>query len=175
MRAVRFSIAGLMVAVAVSAVVVAALRSASEASAGAMLMLVCGVLGLAIVGTLKNIEAETEARVGRSIPIYVDPYGLQAANQTMSSKVRIDVEGAAVKNCLSRCLKQLDLTFAVRDGFLMITESGTVLPVYEDPFLIVGHCLLALIAAGVGGVLAPLVSDARGRTSGSLVNPSGPA
>jgi hypothetical protein len=50
MRRVRFSIAGLMVVVAVTAVVVAALRSASDAWAGAMLMLVCGVLGLAIVG-----------------------------------------------------------------------------------------------------------------------------
>ena len=108
---------------------------------------------------LKHIKSETEARIGKPIPIYVDPYGLQEAHQTMSSKVVIDVEGATVKNCLSRCLKQLDLTFSVRDGFLMITDAGTVLPVYEDPFLIVGHCFLALIAAAVGGVLAPLVSE----------------
>jgi hypothetical protein len=114
---------------------------------------------------LKHIKSETEARIGKPIPIYVDPYGLQEAHQTMASKVFIDVEGTTVKHSLSLCLKQLDLTFAVRDGFLMITEAGTVLPVYEDPFLIVGHCFLALIAAAVGGVLAPLVSDARGRPS----------
>jgi len=34
-------------------------------------------------------------------------------------------------------------------------------PVYEDPFLIGGHCVLTLFAAALGGVLAPLVSDAR--------------
>ena len=80
----------------------------------------------------------------------------------MTSTVRIDYEGAALKNSLRLCMNQLDLTFAVRDGFLMITEAGTALPVYEDPFLIVGHCFLALIAAAAGGALAPLVSECAG-------------
>ena len=45
MRTIRFSIAGLMGAVAMSAVGIAALRAAdSTAWAGAMLMLVCGRL-----------------------------------------------------------------------------------------------------------------------------------
>ena len=109
---------------------------------------------------LKYIRSETETRLGKPITIYVDPVGLQSARQTMASKVRIDVEGAALKNSLARFLKQLDLTYTVRNGFLMITEVGAPLPAYEDPFLIVGHCLLALIASGLGGVLAPLVADA---------------
>jgi hypothetical protein len=121
--------------------------------------------GAPLEDILKYIRAETKARVGKPIPIYVDPVGLQSAKQTMASMVRVDLEGAALKNSLRRCLTQLDLSFAVRDGFLMITESGAALPVFEDPFLIVGHCLLALIAAGVGGVLAPLVSDSHSRTS----------
>ena len=56
MRRVRFSIAGLMVAVAASALVIAGLRSANSATtfAGAMLMLACGVLGLAIVGVVSR-------------------------------------------------------------------------------------------------------------------------
>jgi hypothetical protein len=112
---------------------------------------------------LKHIRVETEKRLGKGIPIYVDPLGLQSARQTMASKVEIDVEGAALKNSLARCLRKLDLTYVVRDGFLMITEAGAPLPAYEDPFLIVGHCLLALLAAALGGVLAPLVADARGR------------
>ena len=66
-------------------------------------------------------------------------------------------------------LNQLDLTYAVRDGWVMITEKGRAVPAYEDPFLIVGHCLLALIAAGLGVVLAPLVSDSRGRILTSSV------
>jgi len=40
-------------------------------------------------------------------------------------------------------------------------EESRITPVYEDPFLIVGHCLLALLAAGIGGIVAPLVSDVR--------------
>jgi hypothetical protein len=115
--------------------------------------------GAPLEDVLKYIRAQTEARTGKPIPIYVDPIGLQRARQTLASPVRIDVEGAAVKNSLARCLKQLDLSYGVRDGFLMITEAGGALPVYEDPFLIVGHCLLALIAAGIGGALAPLVAD----------------
>jgi hypothetical protein len=121
--------------------------------------------GTPLEDILKHIKSETEARIGKPVPIYVDPFGLREARQTMTSKVVIDVKGATVKNCLSHCLRQLDLTFSVRDGFLVVTDAGTVLPVYEDPFLIVGHCFLALIAAALGGVLAPLVSDGRVRPS----------
>ncbi len=112
---------------------------------------------------LKYIRLETDARFGKAIPIYIDPIGLNFARQTMQSTVRIDVEGAALKNSLQFCLNRLDLTYVVIDGFLMITEKGAPLPAYEDPFLIVGHCLLALVAAGLGGVLAPLVADSRCR------------
>ena len=119
--------------------------------------------GAPLEDILKYIKTETEARVRSPFPIYIDPVGLREARQTMQSIVRIDLEAAALKNSMRRFLKQLDLTFTVRDGFVMISDAGRVLPVYEDPFLIVGHCLLALIAAGIGSVLAPLVSDRRGR------------
>jgi hypothetical protein len=36
----------------------------------------------------------------------------------------------------------------------------------DDPFQIVGHCLLALIAAGLGGLAAPLVCDLTRRQRG---------
>ena len=52
LRRIRFSIAGLMGVVLVSAVGFAALRNASEAWAGWMLLLTCGVLTLAVVGSL---------------------------------------------------------------------------------------------------------------------------
>ena len=61
--------------------------------------------------------------------------------------------------------EQLGLTYEVKDGYLMITSdfSGDVLLVSEDPFLIVGHCLLALLAAVFGGVAAPLIAGRRAR------------
>jgi hypothetical protein len=94
-----------------------------------------------------------------AIPIYVDPVGLRNARQTMQSKVSIDREGAALKHSLRMCLKKLGLAFSVRDGWLMICEQGDTLPVHEDPYLVVGHCVLALMAAALGGVLAALVSS----------------
>ncbi len=119
--------------------------------------------GAPLEDVLKHVKAQTAIGDFKGIPIYVDPIGLQFARRTMTSTVIIDVEGAALKNSLTRCLRQLDLTFAVRDGFMMITDEGRPLPAYEDPFLIVGHCVLALVAAALGGVLAPLVADRRGR------------
>ena len=68
----------------------------------------------------------------------------------------IDLEGVALKTSLRLCLAQLDLTYSIRDGLLLITsEESAVTPIYQDPFLIVGHCLLALLAAGFGGHRGP--------------------
>ncbi len=119
--------------------------------------------GAPLEDVLKHVKAEAEIRVRREFPIYVDPISLRSVRKTMGSTVQIDMEGAALKNSLARCLKQLDLTYSVKDGFLMVNDIGPVLPVFEDPYLIVGHCLLALLAAGIGGALAPLVSDDRTR------------
>jgi hypothetical protein len=62
---------------------------------------------------------------------------------------------------LKLCLEQNALTCCVRDGVLIITakQSEEILaPVTEDPFLITGHCLLAMFAAALGGVLARFIS-----------------
>ena len=109
---------------------------------------------------LKSIQAATRAADGKSLPIYVDPIGLQETEKSMTSTVRIDVEGVPLKTSLRLCLKQLDLVYSIRDGLLLITsEESAPTPVYEDPFLITGHCLLALFAAAFGGLVAPLVSE----------------
>ncbi len=42
----------------------------------------------------------------------------------------------------------------------------------QDPFLVVGHCLLALVAAGIGGLLAPLVCGRRRGREGTAVRSS---
>ena len=80
----------------------------------------------------------------------------------MTSTVVIDLEGVALKTSLRLCLKQLGLAYNIRDGVLLITsEESAVTPVYQDPFLIAGHCLLALFAATFGGIVAPLVVHVR--------------
>jgi hypothetical protein len=56
---------------------------------------------------------------------------------------------------LRLCLKQLDLGFSVREGFVIISDGNSAtIPIYEDPVQVVGHSLSALIAAGVGAAAA---------------------
>jgi hypothetical protein len=75
----------------------------------------------------------------------------------------IDFDGIALHTSLGLILKQLDLAFVVKDGLLVVTSAESVdylyPSTYDDPFQIAGHCVLALIAAGFGGVAAPLVCD----------------
>ena len=101
---------------------------------------------------------------GNAVPIYVDPIGLQEAEKAMSSTMTgMYLEGVPLRTSLEYCLRQFDLAYVVEDELLLISSWESVegyhyrmLP-SKDPFLIVGHCLLALISAGLGGVAAPLV------------------
>ena len=108
---------------------------------------------------LKFIKGATKQSDGDGIPIYVDPIGLSEADKTTRSTIRnIDLEGIPLKTSLELCLEQVSLTYTVRDGVLWITASASERdPFYHDPFMIFGHCLLALLAAGIGAVVAPLV------------------
>jgi hypothetical protein len=113
---------------------------------------------------LKYVRDATRGPDGNVIPIYVDPIGLQEAEKSMNSTLNeIDINVVALRTSLGYCLRQLDLGFAVKDGLLVITsiESEDMLAAkpYDDPFQIAGHCFLALIAAGLGGLAAPLVCD----------------
>ncbi len=117
---------------------------------------------------LKYIENATRDRDGKSIPIYVDPIGLLEAERSLASRVSIDLEGVELKESLRLCLKVLDLRYEVSHGILVITsvEDETPAPVSDDPVLIVGQCLLALIAAGLGGAVCALVSGMRRAPAG---------
>jgi hypothetical protein len=123
--------------------------------------------------TLKNllmyVQEETLEPGGKAIQIFVDPIGLGEAEKRMGSTVTgIDLEGVTLGTSLRLCLRQLDLAYVVKDGLLLITsaedENNLVNSPNDDPFQIVGHCLLAVIAAALGGVAAPFVCDrARGQ------------
>jgi hypothetical protein len=110
---------------------------------------------------LKYIQDRTEGTDGNRIAIYVDPVGLNEAEKTIRSPISIDLEGIPLKSSLRLALKQLGLVYSVRDGLLLITSESADDPflIYEDPFLLVGNCLLAVLAAGLGGTLAPLVAE----------------
>jgi len=124
---------------------------------------------------LRYVQEETRGPNGEVIPIYVDPIGLAEAEKRMESKMRgVHLERVALRTSLRLCLRQLDLAYGVRDGLILITsrDAEDTLAIFptDDPFQIVGHCLLALIAALLGGIAAPFVCDLargpRGRESG---------
>jgi hypothetical protein len=108
---------------------------------------------------LKYIRTATADDNFPGIPIYVDPVGLENSEKTLASTVRnLDFDAIPVKDGLELCLMQLDLGFSVRQGFVMISDGySATIPVFEDPVQVVGHSLLALIAAGVGTATARFV------------------
>jgi tetratricopeptide (TPR) repeat protein len=76
----------------------------------------------------RYIEQSTQdeaAGLPTGIPIYVDPQGLQDADKTMASTVTINLEGIPLKTTLRLILKQLGMTYTVKDGLLTITSSSS--------------------------------------------------
>jgi hypothetical protein len=125
---------------------------------------------------VKYVKQSTSTPTYPGIPIYVDPLGLQEAERSLNSTVSIDLEGVPLRTTLDLCLRQLGLYYRVTDGCLRINCSDSeITPERDDPFLIVGHCLLALLAAGLGGALAPLVSDASRERPGRTEAKEAPA
>ena len=124
---------------------------------------------------LMYIRAVTSEPEGRAIPIYVDPIGLAEADRT--SKIRnFDLEDVELRTSLRLLLEQLDLGFTVKDGLLLITSQDSLefnwTSIEEDAYQTVGHCILALFAAVLGGFSAPLVcglTAERRRASGGTV------
>jgi hypothetical protein len=113
---------------------------------------------------IKYVRDATRRPKGEVIPIYVDPIGLQEAEKSMTSPLQgVQFEGVALRTSLRLCLRQLDLAYVVRDGLLLITsqenEEALVISPNDDPYQLVGHCLLAICAAVLGGLAARPVCD----------------
>jgi hypothetical protein len=71
---------------------------------------------------LKYIKAATTGPNRPGIPIYVVPAGLQEADRSMKSTIRIDLEGVPLKTTLRLLLKQLGLAYVVKDGSVLINS-----------------------------------------------------
>ncbi|OJW19581.1 MAG: hypothetical protein BGO49_14085 [Planctomycetales bacterium 71-10] len=104
---------------------------------------------------LKYVKQATQTPQDNGIPIYVDPIGLNEADKTMTSPVSIDLDGVPLKTTLRLMLKQLGLTYTVKDGFLMITsqeseDQQTDIRVY--PVADLALIPMSLIMGGGGGM-----------------------
>ena len=74
---------------------------------------------------IKYIRQATAGPNDSGIPIYVDPLGLKDAKATMQSTININLEGVPLKTSLRLMLSQLGLSYAVKDGLLIISQKGS--------------------------------------------------
>jgi hypothetical protein len=101
---------------------------------------------------LKYIKSATQGPNDSGIPIYVDPVGLQEAEKTMTSPVTLDLEGVPLKTTLRLLLKQLGLTYTVKDGLLTITsESSEDQPTEIRIYPVADLSIIPLSLIGGGG------------------------
>ncbi len=107
---------------------------------------------------LKYIRATTKGPAfPDGLPIYVDPIGLQEAERSLNSTVVMDVGQVPLRTSLKLILKQIGLTYRVKDGLLTITSDDSV---NEDGGPVRGG-LVAGTDLGTGSTPEPA------RTSGS--------
>jgi RNA polymerase sigma factor (sigma-70 family) len=77
---------------------------------------------------LKAIKKATTKDDDPGIPIYVNPFGLQEAKQTMGTAIEPPgSEGGPIGPRLGMTLRALGLAYVVRDGFLMVDSRLGVL------------------------------------------------
>jgi hypothetical protein len=75
---------------------------------------------------LKHIKkATSRGQDGKGIPIYVDPVGLQEAEKTLTTPISFTAKGEPLESSLERLLRSIDLTYVVKDGFLMVTSRSS--------------------------------------------------
>ena len=120
---------------------------------------------------LDDIQESIADSDGESIPIYVDPVRLFEADKTMASTVRnFSVKNVPLRVSLQRCLDQLDLAYVVKDGVLEITSREAAAyhlrSTAGDAYQVAGHCVLAMIAALLGGLAAPFVCGLARKSAG---------
>ncbi len=75
---------------------------------------------------LKYIKEATKDAKGKTIPIYLDPIGLQEAEKTPQSTVTMDIEDVPLRTTLRLMLVQLSLDYRVRDGMIYIGSRDTL-------------------------------------------------
>jgi RNA polymerase sigma factor (sigma-70 family) len=83
---------------------------------------------------LEFIKKSTKSsRFPSGIPIYVDPIGLQEAEKTEQSTVKIDLEGVPLRRTLQLLLRQLGLAYLVEDGMIYITSEDSAKAHLDPP------------------------------------------
>jgi hypothetical protein len=95
---------------------------------------------------VRQATSQGEGAIEGGIPIYVDEIGLQEAEQSLQSPIKIALEGIPLKTTLRLLLDQLDLAYEVYpDGLIEINAKHRV-EQQADPMLLILDELRALRA-----------------------------
>ena len=106
------------------------------------------------------------------LPIYIDPEGLREAGASLDSPVVLSLEGVPLKNSLRLLLGQIGLVYRVERGVMTFTAAR--FETVDRSYRRIGHCLFALLAAGLGGLAGRAVHDSRDRPDESTTRPANP-
>jgi hypothetical protein len=113
---------------------------------------------------LAHIASATRLPDGSRLPIDVNPVGPSEAETTMRSLAHLDTDGARLAASLRRLLEPFDLGYVIAGGVLEITSKASAEETdCADPRLFAIHGAVALFAAGLGALLAPLAAGWRGK------------
>jgi hypothetical protein len=82
--------------------------------------------GTTLEQLLKHIKQTSTDKNFPGIPIYVNPIGLQEANQGMAVPIEMNRKQCTVRELLWWALHPLQLSYFVKDGFLMIDSRTSV-------------------------------------------------
>jgi hypothetical protein len=114
----------------------------------------------------KYIEDITRDSEGRRISIDFDSTGLHGVSvASIPVAWSIDWEAVPLRTSLRLFLAKVGESYYVRDGILHIYSLQEGAPVEMDAYLLVGHCLIALFAAGFGALAAGIMWEAPGRAN----------
>jgi hypothetical protein len=102
---------------------------------------------------IKYIQTVTDTpQLPGGIPIYISPQGLVDAEKTMDSTVQINLEGVPLKTSLRLLLRQLGLTYTVKDGMMSIdSETSVDQPTEIRVYPVADLAIIPLSLLGGGG------------------------
>lgn len=88
---------------------------------------------LQLEGLFRQVEAAaTNWPPRKSFPLFVDPQGLQDANQSMAARVDASAGPDRIQNHLQRALGPLGLDYYIKDGLLTITSTQATRQILHD-------------------------------------------
>jgi hypothetical protein len=114
---------------------------------------------------VEHIKTAIQGSLGRDLVLYAgwDDW-VYLPKEIDKSMVTIDRANIPAEDALNLCLSQIGLTYRVQSGYVrIVVDAYQPLPFEEDPVMIAGHSLLALLAAAFGSVGALFVAGLCGR------------